>query len=161
VPAFYLNAFFATCNDTDAVNKKRSNRAINRHKWSKKALEKRLKSSNNIESLVFNSLKKLIYIRKCQPAFHPNATQVTLQLDCCFFGIWRRSIDLSQSIYAITNVTYLEQRLSLSSLNLAFSDRWFDLISGNEISSSASELSFNPYQTYWVSNERLCISEST
>ena len=161
VPAFYLNAFFATCNDTDAVNKKRSNRAINRHKWSKIEIEKRLKSSKNIESLVFNSLKKLISIRKCQPAFHPNATQFTLQLDSCFFGIWRQSIDLSQNIYAITNVTHLEQSLSLSNLNLAFSDRWFDLISGDEISNSASVLSFNPYQTYWISNERLCISEAT
>ena len=161
VPAFYLNAFFATGNDTDAVNKKRSNRAINRHKWCKIELEKRLKSSNNIESLVFNSLKKLISIRKCQPAFHPNATQFTLQLDSCFFGIWRQSIDLSQNIYAITNVTHLEQSLSLSNLNFAFSDRWFDLISGNEISNSASVLPFNPYQTYWISNERLCISEAT
>ena len=161
MPAFYLNAFFATGNDTDAVNKKRSNRAINRHKWSKIELEKRLKSPKNIESLVFNSLKKLISIRKCQPAFHPNATQFTLQLDCCFFGIWRQSIDLSQNIYAITNVTHLEQNLSLSNLNLAFSDRWFDLISGNEMSNSASVLSFNPYQTYWISNERLCISEAT
>ena len=161
VPALYLNAFFATCNDTDAVDKKRSNRAINRHKWSKIELEKRLKSSKNIESLVFNSLKRLISIRKCQPAFHPNATQFTLQLDSCFFGIWRQSIDLSQNIYAITNVTHLEQSLSLSNLNLAFSDKWFDLISGDEISNSASVLSFNPYQTYWISNERLCISEAT
>ena len=161
VPAFYLNAFFATGNDTDAVNEKGSNRAINRHKWCKIELEKRLKSSNNIESLVFNSLKRLISIRKCQPAFHPNATQFTLQLDCCFFGIWRQSIDLSHNIYAITNVTHSEQSLSLSNLNLAFSDRWFDLISGKEISNSASVLFFNPYQTYWISNERLCISEAT
>mgnify|MGYP001433377655 CR=1 FL=1 len=161
VPALYLNAFFATCNDTDAVDKKCSNRAINRHKWSKIELEKRLKSSKNIESLVFNSLKRLISIRKCQPAFHPNATQFTLQLDSCFFGIWRQSIDLSQNIYAITNVTHLEQSLSLSNLNLAFSNRWFDLISGDEISNSVSVLSFNPYQTYWISNERLCISEAT
>lgn len=153
VPAFYLNAIFATGNDTDAVNKNHSNRAINRHKWSKIELEKRLKSSNNIESLVFDSLKKFISIRKCQPAFHPNAPQFTLQLEDCFFGIWRQSIDLSQNIYAITNVTHLEQNLSLSNLNLAFSDRWFDLISGNEISNSASVLSFNPYQTYWISNE--------
>ena len=161
VPAFYLNAIFATCNDTDAVNKKRSNRAINRHKWSKIELEKRLKSPNNIESKVFNSLNKLMYIRKRQPAFHPNATQFTLQLESCFFGIWRQSIDLSQSIYAITNVTHIERSLSLSNLNLACSDSWFDLISGNEIPNSASVLSFSPYQTYWVSNERLCIINST
>ena len=161
VPAFYLNAIFATGNDTDAVNKNHSNRAINRHKWSKIELEKRLKSSNNIESLVFDSLKKFISIRKCQPAFHPNAPQFTLQLEDCFFGIWRQSIDCSQSIYAITNVTHLVQNLALSNLNLAFSDGWFDLISGDEIKNSESVLSFLPYQTYWISGERVCNSEST
>jgi sucrose phosphorylase len=153
VPAFYLNAIFATGNDTKAVNKNRSNRAINRHKWSKIELEKRLKSSNNIESLVFNSLKKLISVRKCQPAFHPNATQFTLQLESCFFGIWRQSIDRSQSLYAITNITHLAQNLTLNNLNLAFSDRWFDLISGDEIKNSERVLSFLPYQTYWISSE--------
>ena len=85
VPAFYLNALFATENDIEAVFKNCSNRAINRHKWSETALEKRLKSPHNIESLVLKSLKKLISIRKCQPAFHPNATQFTLQLESCFF----------------------------------------------------------------------------
>ena len=123
-------------------------------KPSKKELENRLKSSNNMETQVLNSLKKLISIRKCQPAFHPNATQFTLQLESCFFGIWRQSIDRCQSIFAITNVTHLEQRLGLSHLNLVFSDRWFDLISGEEIKNSESSLSFIPYQTYWISNER-------
>ena len=43
VPAFYLNAMFATRNDIEAVNKNRSNRAINRHKWSKKRARKAFK----------------------------------------------------------------------------------------------------------------------
>ena len=154
VPAFYLNALFATGNDVEGVSKTGSNRAINRHKWSKTELENRLKSPNNIENLVFKSLDELISIRKCQPAFHPNATQFTLQLESCFFGIWRQSIDRCQSVFAITNVTHLEQSLRLSHLNLVFSDRWFDLISGDEIMNSDSSLSFLPYQTYWISNER-------
>ena len=161
VPAFYLNAMFATENDVEAVIRNCSNRAINRHKWSKTELETRLKTSNNIENKVLNSLKKLIKIRKTQPAFHPNATQFTLQLDSCFFGIWRQSIDRSQSIFAITNVTHLEQSLSLNHLNLVFSDRWFDLISGDEIINSESGLSFSPYQTFWISNKCVCNSGST
>ena len=144
---------FATGNDAEAVINNCSNRAINRHKWSKTEIEKRLKSSHNIETLVLNSLKKLISIRKCQPAFHPNATQFTLELESCFFGIWRQSIDRSQSIFAITNVTHLEQSLSLSHLNLVYSDRWFDLISDHEITNSDRVLSFLPYQTYWLTSE--------
>jgi len=153
VPAFYLNAMFATKNDSEAASKTLSNRAINRHKWSQKALEKRLDSPHNTEKLVFDSLQRLISIRKCQPAFHPNATQFTLQLESCFFGIWRQSIDRCQSIFAITNVTHLQQTLALSHLNLVFSDRWFDLISDDEILNCESVLSLRPYQTVWISNE--------
>ncbi len=154
VPAFYLNALFATRNDVEAVLKTGSNRAINRHKWSRHELKKRLKSPNDIENLVLKSLKNLISIRKGQPAFHPNATQVTLQLESCFFGIWRQSIDCCQIIFAITNVTPLEQSLSLSHLNMVFSDRWFDLISDDEITNHEGVLFFPPYKTYWISNER-------
>ena len=156
VPAFYFNAMFATRNDVDAVSKNSSNRTINRHKWSQDALEKRLESSHNIENLVFGSLQRLILIRKCQPAFHPNATQFILQLEGCFFGIWRQSIDCCQSIFAITNVTHLQQTLALSHLNLVSSDRWFDLISNDKIMNCESILSLQPYQTVWISNKSFC-----
>ena len=154
VPAFYLNALFATTNDDEAVLKTGSNRAINRYKWPRHELKERLQSPNDIENLVLKSLKKLISIRKGQPAFHPNATQATLQLESCFFGIWRQSIDCCQIIFAITNVTPLRQSLGLSHLNMEFSDRWFDLISGEEITNHEGVLSFPPYKTYWISNER-------
>ena len=161
IPAIYIHSLLATGNDHERVKATGHARAINRHQWQLSDLEERLDETTTVQSRVFRGLLKLLSLRRRQPAFHPNATQFTLQLDCCFFGIWRQSIDLSHNIYAITNVTHLEQNLSLSNLNLAFSDRWFDLISGNEISNSASVLSFNPYQTYWISNERLCIPEAT
>ena len=153
VPAFYLNAMFGTKNDYKSVSRTGSNRAINRYKWSQDELEKRLRSPNSVENLIFEPLQRLIAIRRCQPAFHPNATQFTLQLDSCFFGIWRQSVDRHQSIFAISNVTHLEQSLGLNQLNLVFSDRWFDLISGAEIKNCDSALSFLPYQTVWLANE--------
>ena len=49
-------------------------------------------------------------LRKKQIAFHPNATQFTLQLGDLFFGIWRQSIDRSQSIFCISNLTNKKQK---------------------------------------------------
>ena len=59
VPAFYLNAMFATKNDVEAVSKTQSNRSTNRHKWSESELEKHLSPPPTLKNIVFNSLKKL------------------------------------------------------------------------------------------------------
>ena len=52
----------------------------------------------------------MINLRKKQAAFHPNATQFTLQLNNDFFGIWRQSIDRSQSIFCISNLTKIKNQ---------------------------------------------------
>mgnify|MGYP001362555257 FL=1 len=103
---------------------------------------------------IYNSLVSLIKIRKKQPAFHPNATQFTLQLEEEFYGIWRQSIDKSQSIFCINNLTKFKKKLSLLEINLISTDKWFDLISKKRLNNISDELIFNPYQTYWITNKR-------
>ena len=56
-------------------------------------------------SHIFSSAKKLMLIRKKQPAFHPNAVQFTLHLGSNLYGIWRQSLDKKQSIFCISNLT--------------------------------------------------------
>ena len=103
---------------------------------------------------MYNSLINLMKIRKKQPAFHPNSTQFTLQLDEQFYGIWRQSIDKSQSIFCINNLTKFTKRISLLDINLISTDKWFDLISKQKLRSIDDELEFSPYQTYWITNKR-------
>lgn len=47
----------------------------------------------------FESMRKLLEIRRRQPAFHPNVMQFTLQLGDRVFGFWRQSLDQEQSIF--------------------------------------------------------------
>ena len=143
---------FATRGDKDLVRRSGSNRAINRHKWCLKTLERALASTGNLEGLVFDALKKILSIRRCQPAFHPNATQFILELEDTFFGVWRQSIDRHQSIVAITNVTNMDQALDLTTINLVLSDQWNDLLSDNFMSTNQRLLNLLPYQTVWLSN---------
>jgi sucrose phosphorylase len=95
----------------------------------------------------------LIQIRSRQSAFHPNATQFTLQLGRDFFGVWRQSQNRGQSIFAITNLTSQGKFLQVADLNLIEVEQWYDLISGLQVLSYQSEIRLEPYQTVWITNK--------
>jgi sucrose phosphorylase len=104
------------------------------------------------ESIGLETLKNLLTIRKRQPAFHPNATQFTLQLGAELFGVWRQSHDRKQSIFAITNLCASEQALDLSAINLIDTENWHDLITKQQIESRGGYITMSPYQTVWITN---------
>ena len=154
IPAIYIQNLLGSRNDNIKVKNTGHNRSINRKNWDYDDLKLKLKKNDEQNYLIYNSLIKLIKIRKKQPAFHPNATQFTLQLDDDFFGIWRQSLDKSQSIFCINNLTKFKKKISLLDINLISTDSWFDLISKKKLKSIDGELIFSAYQTYWISNKR-------
>ncbi|MEO2039770.1 MAG: alpha-amylase, partial [Martelella sp.] len=101
---------------------------------------------------VFNEMCRLIGIRTRQQAFHPNATQFTLHLGEKLFGFWRQSVDRSQSVFAINNVTDEALEIPAMSLNLIGGENWTDLITGEQITAGGNKISFAPYQCRWISN---------
>ena len=104
------------------------------------------------ESFGLVKLKELLTIRKQQPAFHPNATQFTLQLRSELFGVWRQSQDRKQSIFAITNLCQ-RAGLDLSAINLIDTENWHDLITQQPIEDNEKYLKMSPYQTVWITNQ--------
>ena len=92
-------------------------------------------------------------MRQKQIAFHPNATQYTLSLGNKLFGIWRQSIDRSQNIFAITNISSVTTDLKLSKINLFENQLWFDLFEPNVILNDLKVLKLSPFQTVWISNK--------
>lgn len=152
IPGFYIHSLLATPNDLEGVERMGYNRAINRARLEYPRLRAELKDPRNSRSIVFNALKRMMKIRAAQPAFHPNATQFTLQLDDGIFGFWRQSADRSQSIFALSNLTARDITLPAMSLNLIESSVWADLLSGEAISASGGEITLAPYQTRWISN---------
>lgn len=152
VPAFYIHSLLATPNDHAGVEKTHRNRSINRHCWDAAELGHRLDDPASNQARVLNELLRRISIRSLQPAFHPNATQFTLQLSAPFFAFWRQSRDRSQSIFAIHNLTREPQCLRLSELNLIRIDPWWDLLTGAPLADLTAELTVAPYQCLWISN---------
>jgi sucrose phosphorylase len=152
IPAFYIHSLLATANDREGVEKSQHNRAINRHKWHYPELSALLDQPDSVQSKVFNDMSRMINIRTQQPAFHPNATQFTLQLGDSLFGFWRQSMDRAQSIFAIHNLTDTLVSVPGISLNLIGGDEWCDLLSGDSIQEFPNTIEFEPYQCRWITN---------
>ncbi len=152
IPAFYIHSLLATPNDLEAVKRSGHNRSINRHRWHYPALQEKLADPASRQRIVFDEMRRMIGIRIRQPAFHPNATQFTLQLDDRLFGFWRQSADRAQSIFAIHNVSDQPVSIAAHSLNLTGGDQWSDLLSGDPVEAFTGTIEFAPYRCRWISN---------
>jgi sucrose phosphorylase len=152
IPGLYIHSLLGTRNDYQRLEHTGHSRAINRHQWSLAALEAELASPASDHYQVMTRLRALLRLRAAQPAFHPNATQFTLQLGTSLFGFWRQSMDRRQSIFCISNITDQPQPLNLLDINLIEDHGWIELISGERYPSRDLQLLLQPYQTLWISN---------
>ena len=152
IPALYIHSLLATGNDYKRVEHTGQNRSINRHIWDAEILEAELADENSRHPRMLRALLDLLTLRQRQTAFHPNATQFTLHLGTSVFAFWRQSIDRRQSIFCLANITSKPQRMSLADINLIGTDRWRDLLSGDEFGELDAGLELAPYQVAWLSN---------
>lgn len=152
LPAFYIHSLLATPNDQAGVERTGRNRSINRHRWQMDELEAKLADPQSPQSRVSRELLRRIKIRASQPAFHPHATQFTLQLKPYLFGFWRQSQDRQQSIFAIHNLSRRKRKLELRELNLISNETWTDLLSGETLNPAEGSIGLEPYQCLWITN---------
>ena len=158
IPAFYIHSLLATPNDNEGMAKTGRNRSINRHSWDYERLRSLLNDPDSAQAQIFNELRRLIRIRQQQGAFHPEATQYTLQpMNPAIFAFWRQSTSRDQSIFSIHNLSDRPQELSLNALNLIVTDPWCDLINGDMISETQTTVTLKPYQSRWITNKHCCL----
>lgn len=152
IPAFYIHSLLATENDYERAEHTGRLRSINRGQWKLERIESELANPLSHHSKAFRELKRLIAIRRRQPAFHPNATQFTLHLGLQLFGFWRQSMRRDQSVFCIHNISNDVQQVALSDINLIGTDQWVDLISGLRVDDLSGSITLKPYQSVWLSN---------
>ena len=153
LPAFYIHSLFGTKNNLNLLKKTKITRSINRSTYDYEDIKRMLKSNSSHSCKIYTNIIKLIKVRKNQIAFHPNATQYTLNLGNSFFGIWRQSIDKKQSIFGIYNVTNTNQKLNINKLNILGLENWSDLISLKKLEAKTTVVTFSPYQFMWITNK--------
>ncbi|MDJ0878919.1 MAG: sugar phosphorylase [Halieaceae bacterium] len=152
IPAFYIHSLLGTENDSTRVENTGRARTINRHIWKEDELRAALEDESRHHGRIFERLTRLIGLRSAQPAFHPNATQFTMHLGTRIFAFWRQSMDRSQSIFCVFNVTREIQWVNLSDINLTGTEQWRDLVSGVEYHDQKGVIALEPYQALWLTN---------
>lgn len=150
IPGIYVHSLLATGNDYERMERTGQNRAINRHQWNYEELQQALADANSQHQQVFGRLKHLLAIRRQQPAFHPNASQFTLHLGDQLLAYSRESLDHTQIIVCVSNISSSEQPLNLHDLNLHLDQAWTELISGHPLLKLDGIIPLAPYQTLWI-----------
>jgi len=152
MPAFYLHSLVGTTNDYERFESLGHNRAINRKQWNEYELVDLLENGDTHHHRVYQRLVELIKVRREQPAFHPNATQFTLHLGDEIFAFWRQSLNRTQSIFCLNNITAKPQTVLLSSINLISTDSWKDLLGNVSEINTTDSITIEPYQSIWLTN---------
>ncbi|NWK54026.1 alpha-glucosidase C-terminal domain-containing protein [Verrucomicrobiaceae bacterium N1E253] len=152
LPAFYIHSLLATENDRQGMAESGEPRSINRHQWSAEALQEQLNTPDSHHKIIFDELRRRIDIRRKQSAFHPNATQYTLHFGAQVFAFWRESLDRSQSIFALHNISDQPQTIPLVELNLIATETWYDVLNGDHYDQNDTSIHLPPYGCVWISN---------
>jgi glucosylglycerate phosphorylase len=141
VPGIYVHSLLGSQNWYEGVEQSGINRRINREKLNYERLCKELEDSENIRSMVFAGLSKLIRLRRQQSAFSPDASQKVLLLDERAFSFIRHNNSADEKILVIVNVSDQEYDIEHDYCGI-------DIISKEEVSHSSIHMM--PYQTRWI-----------
>ncbi len=147
IPAIYFNSLFGKSNDEAKYVITGNNRDINRYKWNYKNIIKNLKDKKSKQSIFFNSIIKLLEIRRKQKAFHPNALRYNIKLSSKVFSFKRVSIDKKQTIICITNLSSKIQEIRLNKNYMS----WDNLIGKTNFKRNI--LSLKPFETIWLNSK--------
>ena len=96
--------------------------------------------------MIFNAYRRMLKIRRLQPAFHPNAPCEILELGQRVFGIRRSTRE--QCICALTNMTGESVVVDLAECADGGRASAKDLLTGS--STALSAVSLSPYQNCWL-----------
>ncbi|TDN54404.1 sucrose phosphorylase [Buttiauxella sp. JUb87] len=143
VPAIYVQSILGSRNDEAGVERLGYNRAINRQKYERHAIESQLLDENSLRQQVYKQLSHLINVRKNHPAFHPDSSFITQCINGSLLEIKRTSKE-GNHVTALFNLSHHRQQITLPGNNVK------DLISGIKINGKQS-YKIQPYQVLWLS----------
>jgi sucrose phosphorylase len=154
VPGIYVHSLVGSHNYHAGVRATGRFRSINREKWDRAALERRLADPADSASMVFARMSSLIRLRRGQRPFHPNGPQRVIAGPDALFVVLRSSPDGRAHVLCIHNVSDQPQNVPLEPGRLPeLAGRPLrDLIGGREfvVRQAGFEMTVAPYQVLWL-----------
>ena len=148
IPAIYFNSLFGKSNDEAKYIITGNNRDVNRYKWNYKNITRKLSDNKTKQSIFYSNITNLLSIRRKQKAFHPNGKRHNINLGSKLFSFKRVSVDKTQSIICITNLSSKNQTAKLKKELLNYRD----LLNLKTKFKDKNLLTLKPFQTVWLSN---------
>jgi sucrose phosphorylase len=149
IPAVYFNALGATPNDPLGVERTGMTRSINRRKWDGAELERLADLPLTDAGQVFPEYIRRLRIRRGIKAFHPDAPQRVLDMPDAIFALERVSLDGTQRIYALHNISGEPVSVDLTRFG-AVGTGWFDVLHQAVPDIDNDGMRMRPYQTVWL-----------
>jgi glucosylglycerate phosphorylase len=153
VPGIYVHSLFGSSNCVPCVQESGRARSINREKFDYTTLQAELELGQSRRAHILSTYRKLLVIRRQQPAFHPSGAQEVINLNSSLFSIVR-FIPHDRPVACLVNVSPDDcvVCLDLAKYNLPTGWCWQDLIGGRSYSPTGSrlELTLAPYQSCWL-----------
>jgi len=141
VPAIYIQSILGARNDYEGVEIQGYNRAINRKKYNRKTIEEMLMTEGSLCHDVYQTLSRLIILRRSNKAFHPDSAFDICSLTPSVLRI-TRSADKRETINALFNFSDRIQSIDAGIYT------GVDLISGVNV--SGETLMLQPWQVMWI-----------
>lgn len=153
IPGIYIHALLATPNDHYRVEITGSTRSINRHQWDVEELTALLEvSESTTHSLVLEYTRR-IKIRREQPAFHPDADQLVLDLEDGLLGILRIAKNGQRivALYNFVNTFRSANTHNIQTLLGRDTETWKDLLHDQPlVFNDDCGLRLKPYACHWL-----------
>jgi len=150
VPAIYIHGLLGSKNDPSAVIRDNQKRSIARARIEKKFFEEVTERDLTTAYRFIEMIKK----RVNEKAFHPNAAQTVFDAGGCFFSVLRTSLDNTEHIISVANVTCEEQIFSFNIATLGiYREYWYDLFTGRFVEADKDGnmvFRMEPYQVLWL-----------
>jgi sucrose phosphorylase len=157
VPAVYLHSLVGSRNDIRLAMRTKVKRDVNRSTLEMAMLEQNLKDPNAKLYLLATAMRRLMRTRVMHPAFHPNGGQRVLRLDQRVFAVLRTTVDGSERVLCLTNVSnhIAPVRVDLEAIGSEWR-YYFDLIGGRGYTAQGGTLdvALQPYEYLWLTPSR-------
>ncbi len=149
VPGIYIHSLFGSRSWREGVEVLGHNRAINRQKFRRAALEQALSAPSTLRYRVFHAYRRLIRARVSRRAFHPQGAQEVVDGGPGLFALWRTSPQGDERVLCLHNLTGERQvfrgRAEGAVLRDIITGRAYPVGPGGDLT-----VTLAPYQAVWL-----------
>ena len=153
VPGIYVHSLFGSRNCHECFAGTGRARSLNRQKFDRAALEASLVDPVEHAGLVFDGYRRMLHVRRAEPAFHPAGGQQVLDLGPAVFALLRTPPEAGHGrpVLCLQSVSSQPQTVHLEA-DLLGDSRYRDVLTGAvyAAASGAVAIELAGYQTCWL-----------